>query len=145
MFRIRSIDSRHRATSFSSRARRADADDSARRAEATAAAAAGEGASARGGWRRREKGRKEERRWEAERRAMAIAANFSAVAALAAARCDVGFWNFGGLVLGVHKKRKLEFCPYGKRVSLECHRTCGFRWNVLINVVLHAIMPFQLI
>ena len=105
MFRIRSIDSRHHAASFSSRARRADANDSARRAEATTAAAAGEGASARGGWRRREKGRKEERRWEPERRAMAIAADFSAVAALAAARCDVGFWNFGGLVLLQQQKK----------------------------------------
>jgi hypothetical protein len=64
MFRIRSIDSRHRAASFLSRSRRVDADDSARRAEATAAAAAGEGASVRGGWRRRVKGRKEERRSE---------------------------------------------------------------------------------
>jgi len=35
---------------------------------------------------------------------MAIAANFSAVATLAAARYDVDLWNFGGLVLGVHKK-----------------------------------------
>jgi hypothetical protein len=68
------MDSRHRANSLSSpRARIADAEDIARRADAAAAAAAGEGASARG-WRRMEKGRKEERRWEAERRAMAIAA-----------------------------------------------------------------------
>ena len=104
MFRIRSIDSRHRAASFSYHTHRADADDSARRAEATAAAAAGERASVRGDWRWKEKGQKEERRWEAEHRAMAIAANFSAVAALAAARCKVGFWNFGGLVLGVHKE-----------------------------------------
>ena len=104
MFCIQSIDSHNHATSFSSRTRRADADDSARRAEATTTAAAGEEASARGGRRRREKGWKEERSWDAEHQAMAIAANFSAVATLAAARYDVDLWNFGGLVLGVHKK-----------------------------------------
>lgn len=64
----------------SPRARRADAEDIARRADAAAAAAAGVGASVRG-CRSREKGRKEQRRWEAERRAMAIAARkFSAAA-----------------------------------------------------------------
>jgi hypothetical protein len=74
MFRIWCIDSRHCATSFTSRARSTDADDIARRADAAAAAAAGVGASARCDWRRRENGRNEERRWDAERRAMAIAA-----------------------------------------------------------------------
>jgi hypothetical protein len=42
IFRIRPIDSRHRAKSFSSRARRADAADITRQADAAAAAGEGE-------------------------------------------------------------------------------------------------------
>jgi len=44
--------------------------------------------------------------------------------------------------LNTRATRKLEFCPYGKRVSLECHGSCGLCWVALMKVVLQVRMSF---